>query len=333
MVNNRMIRNVAFLFPGQGAQFPGMALDLLEASSAVKKLFDTASSIYGKNMETLLKDSDEDTLKRSDVSQPAITLANLASAVYLEEKGIIPAACAGFSLGEYAALAVAKVITIEDCFVLVTERGKVMQAAADKIAANSEAGAAPGMAAVIGLAPEQVEALVAEWTASGLKDLYAVNFNSSKQVVVSGSAAALTEAETRFKEAGARRVIRLAVAGPFHSPMISEAADAFAPMLESINFADPAIPLFSNVTGKQISSGAEAKKLALRQITEPVRWTNEEAAIAALNVKAVLECGPGKVLQGLWKDTGSLIPAYAAGTLNDIENTIKIIAEENLSCN
>jgi [acyl-carrier-protein] S-malonyltransferase len=325
MVNNRMIRNIAYLFPGQGAQYPGMALDLLAASSAVKKLFDTASSICGKNMETLLRDSDAETLKRSDISQPAITLANLASAVYLEEKGILPAACAGFSLGEYAALAAAKVISIEDCFKLVSERGKAMQSSADNIAANSEAGAAPGMAAVIGLAPEQVEALVKEWTASGLKDLYAANFNSSKQVVVSGSAAALAEAEKRFKEAGARRVLRLPVAGPFHSPMISDAADAFAPVLESVTFNDPALPLFSNVTGKEVHSGAEAKTLALRQITEPVRWTNEEAAIAALNVAAVLECGPGKVLQGLWKDTGSLIPAFAAGTLSDIENTITSI--------
>jgi [acyl-carrier-protein] S-malonyltransferase len=320
-----MVNKIAFLFPGQGAQFPGMALDLFEASESVKKLFDTASKVCGKNMEKLLKETDAENLKRSDVSQPAITLANLAASVYLEEKGIIPVASAGFSLGEYAALAAAKVVSIEDCFKLVTERGKAMQASADKIAANSEAGAVPGMAAVIGLAPDQVESLVAEWTTAGLKDLYAVNFNSSKQVVVSGSAAALSEAETRFKEAGARRVIRLAVAGPFHSPMIKDAADAFAPILESVTFANPVIPLFSNVSGKQVLSGDEAKKLALRQITEPVRWTHEEAAIASLNVKAVLECGPGKVLQGLWKDTGSEIPVFASGSLQDIENAISMI--------
>jgi [acyl-carrier-protein] S-malonyltransferase len=277
-------------------------------------------------MESLLKETDADTLKRSDVSQPAITLANLASYIYLEEKEISPSACAGFSLGEYAALAAAKVITIEDCFVLVTERGKAMQAAADKIAQNSEAGAGAkmpsGMAAVIGLAPLQVESLVSEWTKEGLKDLYAVNFNSSKQVVVSGSAAALSEAETRFKTAGARRFIKLQVAGPFHSPLMSEAAETFAPILESITFADPAIPLFSNVSGTRVSSGDEAKKLALRHITEPVRWTHEEEAIAALEIDAVLECGPGKVLQGLWKDTGSSIPVFGAGTLQDIETLL-----------
>jgi [acyl-carrier-protein] S-malonyltransferase len=320
-----MVKNAVFLFTGQGAQFPGMALDLFEASENVKKLFDTASASCGKDMKILLKETDAENLKRSDVSQPAITLANLASAVYLEEKGIAPAACAGFSLGEYAALASAKVITIEDCFKLVSERGKAMQASADNIAANSGAGMTPGMAAVIGLSPELVESLVAEWTAAGFKNLYAANYNSSKQVVVSGTAEALTEAENRFKEAGARRVIRLAVAGPFHSPLIKDAAEKFAPILESVKFANPAIPLFSNVSGKQVLSGDEAKKLALRQITEPVRWTDEEAAIASLNVKVVLECGPGKVLQGLWKDTGSEIPVFAAGSLQDIENTISMV--------
>ena len=319
-----MVNKYAFLFPGQGAQYPGMALDLLAASELVRKLFDTASNICGKDMEALLKDSDAETLKRSDISQPAITLANLAAYRFLEEKGILPAACAGFSLGEYAALAAAKVISIEDCFKLVTERGKAMQAAADNIAKNSEQGAVPGMAAVIGLAPEQVEALIAEWSAAGLEDLYAANFNSSKQIVVSGTAAALAEAENRFKTAGARRVIRLQVAGPFHSPMIQEAADAFAPVLESITFNNPSIPLFSNVSGKEVKSGAEAKSFALRQITEPVRWTSEEEAVISIGVKAVLECGPGKVLQGLWKDTGSDIPCYTAGTAEDIELAAKL---------
>ncbi len=319
-----MVNKYAFLFPGQGAQYPGMALDLLAASESARKLFDTASNICGKDMEALLKNSDAETLKRSDISQPAITLANLAAYRFLEEKGILPAACAGFSLGEYAALAAAKVISIEDCFKLVTERGKAMQAAADNIAKNSEQGAVPGMAAVIGLAPEQVEALIAEWSAAGLEDLYAANFNSSKQIVVSGTAAALAEAENRFKTAGARRVIRLQVAGPFHSPMIQEAADAFAPVLESITFNNPSIPLFSNVSGKEVKSGAEAKSFALRQITEPVRWTSEEEAVISIGVKAVLECGPGKVLQGLWKDTGSDIPCYTAGTVEDIELVAKL---------
>ena len=311
--------DVVYLFPGQGAQYQGMALDFLgSGSAAVKKLFEQASAIFEKNAEAWLRDSDADTLKRTDVSQPTVTLANLAAAAFLGEQGYSPVACAGFSLGEYAALVCAGVISAEDCFRLVKARGAAMQANADRLrqAAGGDPSAAPGMAAIVGLAPEQVESLIAQW---GVKDLYAANINSPKQVAVSGTAAALTEAENRFKEAGARRVLRLQVAGPFHSPLLADAAEAFAPALESVQFSDPKVPLYSNVAGKRVASGAEAKKLALAQITSPVRWIDEEAAIiAAGGFSACLEVGPGKVLQGLWKDSGSELPCYAAGTVEDI---------------
>jgi [acyl-carrier-protein] S-malonyltransferase len=271
-------------------------------------------------MRALLRDTDPEVLKRTDLSQPAITLVNLSAAAFLAEKGIYPAACAGFSLGEYAALRTAGLVSVEDCFHLVKFRGEAMQEAADHLALG---GGAPGMAAVLGLAPEQVESLIAGWKASGpelLADLYAANINSPRQTVVSGTGAALAEAEGRFKEAGARRFIRLQVAGPFHSPLIAGAAEKFRPILEKIPFGDPLIPLYSNVTGKQVASGEEAKKLALAQITCPVRWTDEEKALnEAGNIGAALETGPGKVLQGLWKDWGSSLPCLPAGTRTDIE--------------
>jgi [acyl-carrier-protein] S-malonyltransferase len=330
-----------FLFPGQGAQYQGMGLDLLEkGGKAVKELFTLASEVMGRDMAALLRDADGDTLKRSDISQPAITLANLAAAAFLAERDIKPAACAGHSLGEYAALVTAGIVTAEDCFRLIKLRGEAMQASADRIAqeavekgaasansdtADANGGAAPGMAAppgmaaVIGLPPAQVEALIGEWAAGGLTGLYGANFNSPKQVVVSGTAAALAEAQSRFKEAGARRVLRLQVAGPFHSPLIADAAKAFAPALEKTAFRDPAVPCFSNVSGKRVSTGEEARKLALQQITCPVRWTEEEAAVAAEGVEAALEVGPGKVLQGLWRDSGSAMPCYPAGMAKDID--------------
>jgi len=343
-------KTIAFLFPGQGAQYPGMGLDLLESSPEAKRIFDRAGAVLGRDMVSLLRDTDAETLKRTDVSQIAISTASLAAAACLKERGITPAACAGFSLGEYPALACAGVISIEDCFRLTEARGRAMQAAVDRImeessrtAGNGASGSGavnnsnvPGMAAVIGLSPQRVEALIAEWkgcvvtngaasnsaVANGLSGLYAANINSPKQVVVSGSAAALAEAETRFKEAGARRFIRLQVAGPFHSPFMKEAAEAFALILEQVPFNDPVAVLFSNVTGKIVQSGAEAKALALRHITEGVRWTDEEAAIqqSCTGLEVCLEVGPGKVLQGLWGETGSEIPCLAAGTVSDIEN-------------
>jgi [acyl-carrier-protein] S-malonyltransferase len=274
----------------------------------------------GKDMKALLE-SEAEILKRTDVSQPVITLADLAAAAFLGEQGYSPVACAGFSLGEYAALVSAGVISAAGCFRLVKARGEAMQKTADRLreAAGGDASAAPGMAAVIGLAPEQAETLITGWTAAGLKDLYAANFNSPKQLAVSGTASALTEAETRFKEAGAKRVLRLQVAGPFHSPLMADSAEAFRPALEAVAFRDPSVPLYSNVTGKQVSSGEEAKKLALLQITSPVRWVDEQAAIAAAGgFEACLEAGPGKVLQGLWRDSGSAIPCFTAGTVEDI---------------
>jgi [acyl-carrier-protein] S-malonyltransferase len=310
-------KHTVFLFPGQGSQYQGMGLDFLERSEAAKTLFTLASEVIGQDMKALLADADEVTLKRSDITQPTITLVNLVAAAFLAERGVQPAGCAGFSLGEYTAMAASGVISNADCLRLVKARGEAMQMTSDALGHGEDA---PGMAAVIGLAPERVEALIAEW---GIAQLYAANINSPKQVVVSGTAEALKAAEARFKEAGARRCIRLAVAGPFHSPLLADAASAFRPVLEAVVFNDPAIPLYSNVSGARVASGAEAKSLALRQITEPVRWTAEEAAIAAQDgIDAVLEVGPGKVLTGLWGDTGSAIPRFGVGTVADIEKLL-----------
>ena len=321
-----MINKAFFLFPGQGTQYPGMALDLLSRSQKVKDLFSLASDKYGEDMQVFLQNAEAETLKRTDVSQPVITLANLAAAAYLAEKGIAPSGCAGFSLGEYAALATAGVITPGECIFLVIHRGKAMQAAIDRITAGAEnpGASAPGMAAVVGLSPEKVEALIGEWKAGGnpaLRELYAANINSPRQTAVSGTAQALAEAEGLFTAAGARRFIRLAVAGPYHSPFMAPAAEEFRPFLDQVQFRDPQIPLYSNVTGKQIQSGEEAKKLALKQITNAVRWVDEETAIALSGgFEACLEVGPGKVLQGLWKDSGSALPCLAAGTVEDIDS-------------
>jgi [acyl-carrier-protein] S-malonyltransferase len=322
----------AFLFPGQGAQYQGMALDFFKASGEVRTLFALASDVMGRDMKELLEKADDETLKRTDISQPVITLANLAAAAFLKERGLIPAGCAGFSLGEYAALVLSAVISGEDCFRLVKARGQAMQESVDRIKAESAGKASgsaapdsvePGMAAVIGLAPAQVEALIAEWAAGGFTGLYGANFNSPRQVVVSGTAEALAAAQERFKAVGARRVLRLPVAGPFHCPLLADAAEKFAPLLEKVSFQDPALPLYSNVSGKPVRTGAEARDLALKQITSPVRWIEEEEAIAASGIGAALEVGPGKVLQGLWKEAGSALPCYAAGTVEAVEELLR----------
>lgn len=304
-VSDWRLKVTVFLFPGQGAQFTGMGIDLYDADAdgrtGVRSLFDRASGILGSDVRDLLN-SDDEILKRTDSSQPAITVVSLAAARVLAARGIKPAACAGFSLGEYPALAVAGVLSEDEAIRLTIERGRIMQRACDALAASSGGAAPAGMAAVLGLSPEQVDGVI---SAEKIDGLWGANYNSPVQTVVSGTAGALDRAEAAFKAAGARRVVRLKVAGPFHSPLMAAAGEEFAGILAGVEFRDPVLPLFSNVTGRRISSGAEAKECAVAHISHPVRWTDEEAAIAALAAASgkpasLVEVGPGNVLSGLW---------------------------------
>lgn len=297
-----------FLFPGQGAQFPGMGMDLyntdIDGSMGIRALFDTASAVLGRDIQEILNSSEEN-LRRTDISQPSITVVSLAASLFLKSRAYMPSVCAGFSLGEYPALAVSGVLTIEDTIKITVERGKIMQKACALIAKKSSV--PPGMMAVIGLSPEEVDTVLEKIPGDGI---YGANYNSPKQTVISGNANALSLAEEEFKKAGARRALPLKVSGPFHSPLMQDAADEFARVLEQFSFEDPKIPLFSNVSGARIVSGEDAKKNAILHISHPVLWTTEEAAIAKLMVtlseETLIEVGPGRVLCGLWRDSGQV---------------------------
>ena len=254
-------------------------------------------------MPKLMWKSEASVLSRSDNSQLAITAASVATMKVLEEKGVVPASAMGFSLGEFPALYAAGVLSFEDVIKVVQKRGQIMQAVCEQIASENE-GHAPGMSAILGLAPEKVTEI-----ANTIDNVYAANLNSVKQTVISGTYDGLEAAEKAFAEAGARRCVRLAVAGPFHSPLMQKAADEFEKAIADVTFNDPKIPLFSNVTGKQVMSGEEAKKSAVLHLTNPVRWTDEEAVLGAMMTEdagsewKVIEVGPGRVLGGLWKQT------------------------------
>jgi [acyl-carrier-protein] S-malonyltransferase len=297
-----------FLFPGQGAQYPGMGRDFYETSSAIRDLFGLASEASGIDLRKLLLEGSEEDLKKTRNTQLAVALVGLAAATCAREHGIFPEGCAGFSVGEWPALAEAGVVSAADMFRLVSERGRLME----------EAGARSGgstMSAVLGLAPPAIEAAIA---AAGLRQVWIANYNSPSQSVISGTEADVAAAEEAIKAAGAKRVVRLKVSGAFHSPIMSSARDGFAAAVEGVAFSDPKIVLFSNVTGKRISSGAEAKRLAVEQIVSPVRWIDEEAAIAAEKPGFCAETGPGTVLGGLWKQVGGEVPCYPFGTLDAI---------------
>lgn len=297
-----------FLFPGQGAQYPGMGKDFFETSTAVRELFALASDASGIDMRKLIFEGTEDDLKKTRNTQLSVALVSLASATCAREHGIVPEACAGFSVGEWPALAEAGVLSAGDMFKLVSERGRLMDEAGSKSGGST-------MSAVLNLAPQAIEEAIAK---AGLKQVWVANYNSPVQSVISGTEADVAAAEEAIKAAGAKRVVRLKVSGAFHSPIMSPARDGFAPAVEAVTFSDPKIALFSNVTGKRIASGAEAKELAVRQIVSPVRWIDEEAAIAAEKPGFCAETGPGTVLSGLWKQVGGEIPCYPFGTLDAI---------------
>lgn len=318
-----MSKKYAFLFPGQGAQAPGMAKDIAESFPAAKKVIDDVSAITGLDMSKLLWESTQEDLSRSDNSQIAITAASLATMAALKEKGIEPSSAMGFSLGEFPALYAAGVLSFEDVVKVVRQRGLIMQKVCEEIAAKNE-GRAPGMTAVLGLSPDKVKEIV-----EPIEDAYAANMNSVKQTVVSGTFDALDKVEAAAKKAGARRAVRLKVAGPFHSPLMQAAAVEFEKFLADVKFNDPKIHLFSNVTGGKVIDGDQAKKAAVLHLTHPVLWTDEEACLAGvikedgIENSAVLEVGPGKVLAGLWSQTefGAGIAATPVNTAETI-NTL-----------
>jgi [acyl-carrier-protein] S-malonyltransferase len=302
-----------FLFPGQGSQYPGMARDLWEKLPGVRDLFAKASDASGIDAQKLLFDSTAEELKATDRTQVAITVANLAASTALKEAGVAPQGCAGFSLGEYAALCEAGVVRLEDVFPIVKQRGMLMEKAARSLGTGPEA---PGMAAVLGLAMDKVTAAMDSLAGAGV---FLANLNSPSQVVVSGTADGLAKAEKVFKESGAKRFVRLSVSGPFHSPLLEEARRAFDEALAEYAFCDPRVPVYSNVTGEAIRTGDEARRLCGEQVVSPVRWIVVEQNLFAQGFDRFFETGPGTVLAGLMKALAPQAACFAAGTAVAIE--------------
>lgn len=307
-----------FLFPGQGAQFPGMLKDFCnkgdEESVAANDVIALAEKITGENIRGYMWDISAEEMARSDRSQLAITVMSLGMTAALKVRGVEPDVCAGFSLGEFSALYGSGVLSMEDTIKLVWQRGKIMQNLCEEIARNSVDGKMPGMAAVMGLEPNKVLDVVnaLDFSIDG-KNVFAANMNSPKQTVIAGSAEGLEKAESALKEAGARRVIRLKVAGPFHSPLMEKAGKEFARVLDEVTFNNPKKILLSNVTGGEVKDAISIKENLIKHFTHPVLWTDEERVLSDLidaknsevaSQWKIFEVGPGSVLSGLWRDSG-----------------------------
>lgn len=277
----------AYLFPGQGAQFPGMGKDLYENFEKAKILFESANNILGFRITDIMFDGTAEELKQTNVTQPAIFLHSVILA--LNTENFKPDMVAGHSLGEFSALVANKALSFEDGLRLVASRANAMQKACE---ANPST-----MAAILGLEDTIVEEICA-----GIDEVVvAANYNCPGQLVISGSNKGIEIACEKLKEAGARRALPLPVGGAFHSPLMEPARKELEYAIMNTNFSLPICPVYQNATALPATDVDEIKQNLIAQLTSPVKWTQTVQKMVADGVTEFIECGPGKVLQGLAK--------------------------------
>jgi [acyl-carrier-protein] S-malonyltransferase len=289
----------AYVFPGQGAQFTGMGKDLYEQSELARSMFAKANDILGFDIQNIMFEGSEEALKQTNVTQPAIFLHSTILAACLGDS-FQPDMVAGHSLGEFSALVANKTLSFEDGLRLVAQRAAAMQKACELEPST--------MAAILGLEDEVVERICSE--IDGV--VVAANYNCPGQLVISGSVAAVEAACAALTEAGAKRALVLQVGGAFHSPLMEPAREELAAAIEATHFATPSCPVYQNVNAKAVTDPAQIKANLVTQLTGAVRWTQIMQNMLADGCSEVIEVGPGKVLQGLFKKVDREIPTASA---------------------
>lgn len=290
----------AYVFPGQGAQYPGMGKDLYENSVEARELFGKANEILGFNITDIMFNGTADELKQTKVTQPAVFLHSVILAKVL---GVKPDAVAGHSLGEFSALVVAGALSFEDGLKLVSKRALAMQACCEQ-----QPG---GMAAILGMEDEVVEKCCN--TIDGV--VVAANYNSPGQIVISGANEAVDKACEQLKEAGARRALRLPVGGAFHSPLMEPARVELEKAIAEVEFHTPSCPIYQNVDAQPQSDSEVIKRNVIAQLTAPVRWTQSAKNMIADGIDTYTELGPGNVLQGLIKKVSAEVEVESKSAL------------------
>ena len=289
----------AFVFPGQGAQFPGMGKNLYEGSADAKQLFEKANEILGFSITDIMFGEDAEALKQTKVTQPAIFLHSVILAKVLGDS-FQAEMVAGHSLGEFSALVAAGYLSFEDGLKLVSKRAMAMQKACEQNPST--------MAAVLGLENEVVENICKE-----IKELVVpANYNCPGQLVISGSNEGIDIACQKLTEAGARRAIKLPVGGAFHSPLMEPARAELEQAIDETNFTEGICPIYQNVTATAITNPEEIKENLKKQLTASVLWTQTMLQMIADGLSSVTEVGPGKVLQGLFKKVDRKLDTQSA---------------------
>jgi [acyl-carrier-protein] S-malonyltransferase len=289
----------AYVFPGQGAQFPGMGKDLFDASNEAKQLFEKANAILGYNITEIMFGDNSEALKETNITQPAIFLHSVILFQLLKNK-LTPNCVGGHSLGEFSALVSAGYIDFEDGLILVKKRAEAMQKACIKNPST--------MAAIIGLENNQVENICKEIS----EIVVPANYNCPGQLVISGSFEGIDIACQKLTESGARRALKLQVGGAFHSPFMKPAKEELEIAINEMTFKKGLYPIYQNVNASAVTSTDKIKENLIKQLTAPVKWTQIMQNMLKDGVTEVVEVGPGKVLQGLFKKIDRSITTSSA---------------------
>ena len=295
----------AFVYPGQGSQQPGMGVELLE-DGEISSLCDQCASAADLDLRRLLTVADDDELRLTQNAQPALCFVGIGLTLLLRRRGIEPAAAAGHSVGEYAALAVAGSAGAPHVFKAVVERGKAMAEAAPAGTGS--------MAAVLGLEADAVDKALA-----GMNDAWPANYNTPAQTVVAGTTAGLEVAIRRLQEAGAKRVIPLNVSAAFHTPLMAPAAERLRAALDRIEWRAPRIPVMANLTGRAHQGGDRIPHVMEMQLRSPVRWASCVAGLLEAGCDTFIEVGPTRALTGMMRELAPGKSAVAVGTPKAVE--------------
>lgn len=296
----------AFIFPGQASQAVGMGKDLHENSAAARSVFDEIDEVLGRKLSEVMFAGTQEELTRTENAQPAITAVSLAAWKAMEEaadRSLLPAMTTGHSLGEYSSLAVAGVLSIEDTVNLVVERGRLMQKACDERPG--------GMAAIIGIDEQTVEEVCKE------AGTYISNINTAQQIIISGDHQRLNRAIDLASARGAKRAIPLSVGGAFHSGLMDPAQEDLNNVLDSLDFADPEVPIIGNVTAQPLTTADQVRDELKQQLQSCVQWNNSISYMNDNGVAEFVEVGPGKVLSGMVK---RIAPGASVKNVGDFES-------------
>ena len=299
---------IAFIYPGQGAQKPGMGKDFYENSELAKAVYDKASELLQIDMKALCFEENEK-LDLTEYTQAALVTTCLAMTKVVEERGLKPDVTAGLSLGEYCAISVSGGMKEEDAISLVRKRGILMQ--------NTVPAGEGAMAAILGMDASVIE--------EGIKDLEGVtvaNYNCPGQIVITGETKAVEKAAEILKEAGAKRAVLLNVSGPFHSPMLKQAGEELAKEMEKVEMEPLQIPYVTNVTAEYVTDIRETKKLLAEQVAASVRWQESVERMIAEGVDTFVEIGPGKTLAGFLRKIDRSVKVYNIGTWEDVDKVV-----------